>query len=381
VSVGGDLTTASGFSFDVVDKGYSYYYNNSKNSVAGRSPGNSSGTGASHGGQGGVLGEVSSASCYDSYSNPTDLGSASGKSGGFKYGAGAILLSVVGEFRHDGSARASASEGNAAGGSISVTAGSLSGSGSFLANGGTASSKNWCGGGGGRIAIRLTSADCTRASFADRWSGSVFASGGANSSYKNEQAVYCGGAGTVYLEFAADEGHGSLVVDGSGVGRSRCSGVSGAAVLPSGTDAHFGSIAINTRGRLGLVANSRVTVPSFDLVASDGGEFASLRFLGGGELASSRARDELKVSNYAFEAYGAVAFPSGLSVSGTGSLVLGAWSSVDGNLTVRSLRLGLSRVAAGTYTAAQLEEAYGYVSGNGTVVVSTSGDGVRIFLR
>ncbi len=144
---------------------------------------------------------------YDSVFSPSLPGCSGYYGNGSSASGGVILLTVSGHFTLDGSmsacgtpvtARADQNNAGGAGGTICVTAGSMSGSGSMSADGGSISSTQ---GGGGRIAIRLTSAnadfsrmDLTRITASGRCYGSHSTSANGNSS-----------PGTIYLQSSADQ--------------------------------------------------------------------------------------------------------------------------------------------------------------------------------
>ena len=92
--------------------------------------------------------------------------------------------------------RADQNNAGGAGGSIDITAGSISGTGTIIANGGSISSTQ---GGGGRIAIKLTSPG---ADFSHLVMTNVVASGRTYGNTANERTT--SSAGTVYLQTAAD---------------------------------------------------------------------------------------------------------------------------------------------------------------------------------
>ncbi len=152
--------------------------------------------GGSHGGEGAGL----SLSTYGSVTNPTALGSG-GRSGyGATPGGGAIVLSVTDHVTVNGVIGADAShiggsDRRGAGGSIYITAASLSGTGTIRANGGN----GYLGGGGGRVAVVLTSGS-------DFGDVAIRAFGG--------DASEDGAAGTIYLKHAGHgAGLGELVID------------------------------------------------------------------------------------------------------------------------------------------------------------------------
>jgi hypothetical protein len=173
--------------------------------------------GGSHGGLGGSGGGTPNAT-YGSTTNPTDLGSGGGRptTGAFLRGgnggglvdidAGNIV--VNGSIVADGAGPLNA--GGGSGGSISLTllpGGTVSGSGTIQANGGSAAVASTSGGGGGRVAIR----DFATMTLS---SNNVRAFPG--------DAISDGGAGTVYLESAAQaDGHGDLIINSGNIASAR----------------------------------------------------------------------------------------------------------------------------------------------------------------
>ena len=147
---------------------------------------------------------------------PIDLGSGGGLCSGSGYsgaggkGGGAIKLSVSGSLNVDGSISTEGangvtkfdyswnyySSGGGSGGSIYLTAGTVTGTGTITANGGISPSCEYSGGGGsgGRIALYYDT---------DLFTGSITAQGGSGYRY--------GGAGTIYKK-ASSQSHGDLIV-------------------------------------------------------------------------------------------------------------------------------------------------------------------------
>ncbi|NLB54567.1 MAG: hypothetical protein GX811_02160, partial [Lentisphaerae bacterium] len=201
VEVGGNFTLGSGGTIDVISKGYS----------AGNGPGAGVAThgAGSHGGIGIYRTDTGTPGYAPGYGNmfaPTNCGSG-GRSTPLP-GGGAVRLLVNGSVRIDGVIKAespSTDSGNArtgSGGSVWITAGSLTGSGLISANGGSAD----CGGGGGRIAVHLTGAS----SDFSNWDGFITTYGGTSRSSGGMVAS----AGTVYLEtLAHTPGQGVLIID------------------------------------------------------------------------------------------------------------------------------------------------------------------------
>ena len=203
VDVGGDMTIGQDAAINLTKKGY----------AAGKGPGYPGGhTGAAHGGQADASGNGVNSLCYGSIASPIRLGS-----GGEKYesqGGGALRLTVAGSLTHAGAIEADGrtylANGTlgtyygAAGGSVWITAGSLSGAGLVSASSGR--QNNNYHGGGGRVSLVLTDANADFSAF----TGEVKATSTYNGGYKAN-------SGTVYYETAADgAGHGKVVVDGYG---------------------------------------------------------------------------------------------------------------------------------------------------------------------
>lgn len=384
VSVGGNLETGAGFSIDVTGKGYSTYITAKGGAaLAGPEPGGTTGTpGASHGGQGGLKSALASGQCAGMYDNPTMLGSAAGKASAFKKGGGAVVLSVGGTFVHNGSVLANGAKGGAAGGSVNVTACQFIGGGQICVCGGTHDTANYAGGGGGRIAVHLTDPEFDREVFAERWAGRFSADGGANSNFKTSDSVYMGGAGTVYIEFAGDEGRGDLIIDSSQVKLQKCVGVAGAAVVESGVVMNLRSLAVNTRGILGIKAGGVVSLPTFGAVTTDGGEYAAIRLLNGGKLTSELPHDKLNIASYTLESYGVNVLEALVNLDEGGQLKVAAQSdAVARHLTLDGLKVNGERLANGEHDVAELAAKYEQISGTGTIRITGKGNVFTITIR
>lgn len=144
-------------------------------------------------------------------------------------GGGVLKLVVDGALTIDGTVTSvggtSSYDGQGSGGSINITAGSLSGSGTMSASGCKATSATTAfinmdymlkhrgvksASAGGRIAVRLTGSG---ASFSNHWIENIFATGALNMSGNAVFSNGCASAGTVYLQTAADgEGGGTVYV-------------------------------------------------------------------------------------------------------------------------------------------------------------------------
>ena len=143
---------------------------------------------------------------FDSVLNPSMPGGSSYR--GFRAG-GVFRLTVGGELALNGviSSDGSGARGNGdttdkqaapAGGTLNLSLGSISGTGSITAQGGCGKYNYAGGAGGGRVAVRLTGNGST---FSDYWKTNITAYGVSFSGNNNGKAS---SAGTVYLQDASD---------------------------------------------------------------------------------------------------------------------------------------------------------------------------------
>jgi len=155
--------------------------------------------GGSHGGQGANRNEGLPATTYGSVTNPTALGSGGRTTADLTFGGGAIVVVSSGAMTLDGTISANAAEsGNrvGAGGSVNITATTLTGGGTIRAN----STDGYLSGGGGRIAVRLTTGTDFGSMAFEAFAGTGTSGNGA--------------AGTVYLKHAGHgAGRGDVIVD------------------------------------------------------------------------------------------------------------------------------------------------------------------------
>ncbi len=187
LTVGGDLSIASGVQITATGKGYASGYPNGV-------------TAGTHGGSVTAWSQV-----YGDFRNPTDIGAGGGSSG--LTGGGAIRIVVTGTATVDGQllARPSASDKEnhifGAGGSIWLSAMSIEGSGLINASGYGSQAGGRSGGGGGRVALYVTGEDSMSFPLAN-----VTATGTVGAWNKS------GGAGTVFVKTRVQT-NGTLVVD------------------------------------------------------------------------------------------------------------------------------------------------------------------------
>ena len=195
--------------------------------------GNSGGTYGGHGGPSG--GSANPGSIYGDLRKPLDYGS----NGGGDHGkAGGVVNMRVGELILDGLVDASGGSaprgsGAGSGGSIYVTANTLTGQGTFRVHGGTCSGGSGGGGGGGRMAIVTKSSN--------RFQGIYDAAGGSGPS--------TGAAGTVFLRQQQDN-YDTVIISSSGALPS---------VLPSvPTNYNFDELRLFSSGTLSVTSKLRV---------------------------------------------------------------------------------------------------------------------------
>jgi len=219
--------------------------------------------GGSYGGQGEAGGNT-----YGSYNAPLNSGSAGaspdtchGPSGN---GGGVVVLNVTGSLTLNGSILASGTAGSlngggGSGGSVYITAPSLTGAGAIDASGGACNGlQPLTGGGGGRIAVMASTAS---------FSGSIRAYGGSGVSY--------GSPGTIYLKPSGTNG--TLVVNNNG---NVPVGVTYLGTPTSSGTYTFDSIYTAGKSSVTFVSFSTVTVVSPGNVFGDG-DFTSTATVNG----------------------------------------------------------------------------------------------------
>lgn len=275
---------------------------------------------------------------YGSVFDPQDFGSSPTRS--FLAG-GAINMAVVGNLDLEGRVTASGlssdntSDGVApsSGGSVKMSIGSLTGTGSITACAGAGRYAYAGGGAGGRIAIKLTDA---KAAIPDTI---VVNAGGSYGYAFNAKATKLGSAGTVYIETATD-------------------GAKGGTITIS-----------NWKDRSMSEFTSATVFPTTPIVAYNNGD-AVADFNDANLIVTNNAIAEVSVAALKMRSF-AVAANSKLDLFGN-------------TLTVMSAKLGDTTLAAGTYTAG--DTALGdFVSdsvGGGSLVVTGSAKrGLTILFR
>ncbi len=224
-------------SIDATGRGY----------AAGEGPGAAAidgyGSSAGHGGDGaqGYWGTPGNA--YGSITAPDTLGSGASWAGG-----GAVRLTVSNAVQIDGAIRVDAFDNDAAHGGSGA---SIGGGGTLSANGSGDNHGRPGQGAGGRIALVQTAGD---ASYADLTAGGL-----TIEAFSGDSNICTGGAGTIYVEKAADtDGQGELVVDNGtpALGFYQLASVRGTPV--SGT---FSQLTVQNMGVATVNAGDTLTLP------------------------------------------------------------------------------------------------------------------------
>ena len=272
VSVGGDFTLGASAKIDVIGRGYN----------VGRCPAGS---------QVGVHAASARGTYSAVYGNvlaPEDIGSG-GESGNknTSSGGGAVKLSVAGAAVIDGTIAANAAsqrlsganpeKGFGAGGSIFITASSISGSGkvdvSARPDGVSETSYTGYAGSGGRMALVATSGEVTIPMAKLRADGSW--------------GSYSAGAGTIYLKNASDT-NGSLLIGNNAVSWSyqvRYVQKGGCTLVKPGETWTFDHVYVRDYGILSVPPNATLVLPGgFESVSSltdSSTPFCGILYLGG----------------------------------------------------------------------------------------------------
>jgi hypothetical protein len=186
-----EVRVETGGSIDVSGKGYSSNASYPGETTAG------DGTGGSHIGRGGWWNERYGAT-YGSVYRPQEAGAASGTNpsgaGGGVVRIDAPVVVVNGTIRANGAV----SDRSGAGGSVWITTGRMSGSGSIETNGG----QGYYGiGGGGALAIEYTDATSTLPTLSSRTGPNK---PGGNGRYGGAGSIYVKGAGSTYGDLTID---------------------------------------------------------------------------------------------------------------------------------------------------------------------------------
>ena len=281
VSVGGDFTLGSGARIDAIGLGYN----------VGRYPA------GSQVGVHAATGRGTYAAVYGNVYAPEDIGSG-GENGNknTSAGGGAVKLAVAGSAVIDGTIAANAcsqrlsganpEKGYGAGGSVFVTAGSISGSGTVDVSarplGLSETAYTGYPGSGGRMALVATSGSVTIPM--------------ANLLANGSLGGYSAGAGTIFLKDAADT-NGSLLVGNNAIGWSfvvRYPRKDGCTCVKPGETWTFDHVYVRDSGILSVPANATLSLPggfeSVPSLTSSSTPLCGLLYLGG--TISLPAREE-----------------------------------------------------------------------------------------
>lgn len=322
------------------------------------SPGDGTQRGIAHGGNGGCYVSVyGDGTNYGSYATPTTLGSGAYT----KNGGGAIHLTVIGDLQLDGRITAvggppQASEQAPSGGSIWITANTVSGTGIVTAAAGPLTSAR-AGGGGGRVAVRLTDPASSYQSFTNAFRGTLTAPG-TRTTHTSPTLYPAGAAGTVYVETPADSGRGALILhNGTWTTNS-----SGTARIVSNDTWNVATLYLQSGGRVGIMRGGTLHLPTYTSIVSDGHVLNLLRLDDGGTLFSDVTNETLVATNFNLGAYGTNTFSAGITVKAPSVF------TVDGDFTISGrLSLDGARILPGTYAASALSPR---VAGAGVIHVS-----------
>lgn len=353
LSVGGNLETGPEFTFDGRGKGYK--------SCGGPSAGQG-GTktkyqyGVAHGGEGGWYWDQATSfrygTVYDSMTEPNDLGS----SGLNQRGGGLIHIEVAGDFIHAGALTVQGAAGSdtavvGTGGSVYISARTLTGAGSINACCGTSSIYS-PGSGGGRIAIDVRETegyDAFRAGF----TGAITAHSGVFGSTKYPKNRLYGGPGTIYVKTASDR-HGTLVLDNANTGSSLTYDEYSSAKVLSAETWTLDRLYLSRCGRLAVAGT--IELPNPAAIISDGAVKNHIR-LDGGALVFTELSDgaDYPLSDYDLVIREASEIPYTLVFSPDCTLRF----LKPVTLTVHRLCIGGVYFERGVYTTAEINEKVG----------------------
>ena len=259
VRAGGKVTTVSQKSLTLTVEGDVLVEKDGEISALGMGYATNAGPGGSKAGNVSGMhgGRVSKASdsqhCYGSITRPIAFGSGSGSAGN-GCGGGAVRMVVHGELANNGVITAdggAAAYYSGAGGSVWIEAKTLSGTGTFSANGGISADAGTQGapGSGGRVALWLTGEGADFEDFEN--AGGRFEAFGGKVKGKTVQDSSGGGAGTVYLQTGAQLEHeGTLVIDNGGANTFETEICAGGIGEEDVIDTEVGDVIIRNGGKL-----------------------------------------------------------------------------------------------------------------------------------
>ncbi len=324
--------------------------------------------GAGHGGRGGIaVNGTAGGACYGSVNAPREPGSGGGGATGGT-GGGVIHLAVTdtlvvaGRLSADGSAPANINHSGGSGGSIWVTAGAITGSGTISADGGNAAAPG--GGGGGRIAIAAATLD---------FAGTTTAFGGSGGQR--------GGAGSVLL---LQGSHGELRLDNGGLPAGARSELTDTQQLAAGVLVTGGAV---LEGPPRLVVAGDLEITATGSIAADGSGFTHGTGPGAGSSSGGGGhggRGGGGASGFGGgTTYGSTFFPATAGSGGSGAtggaggglvrLTIQGQARIDGHLGSDGTAPAITSHGAGAGGAIRLTTAS--LTGSGTITAAGGSSG------
>ena len=254
LDVSGNVTVSAGGAISATGKGYSKKQGPGRSGTTGNVPG-------MHAGR--VYKANATVHCYGSITRPVNYGSGGGANNASD-GGGAVKLTIAGSMVNNGSVEANGARTvsgyySGCGGSVWVTANSLSGAGSFAANGGLADldAQQAGMGSGGRVSLWLTGPGNDFSSF----TGQATAFGGRKTS-GSTNSTKAGAPGTVYFKTGDQAYNEGLLVISNDIASAYTTEIAANStdgMTADVTDTDVGSVLIGANGRL-EITNATLTV-------------------------------------------------------------------------------------------------------------------------
>ena len=326
--VNGNLTAKEGVSIDMTGMGYGL--------ARGPDGATNESSGGTHGGWGTTTGRAENGvKPYGSIVDPLTYGTGGlqDNSGNSSSGGGVVRIEVGGALTMDGSIRANGKDFNhyaGAGGSVNITAASLSGGENAVieANGGKASNGT-TGAAGGRIAVKLTGEGADFSGYLGAMTAYGFCKGMAGETTKR------GAAGTVYRQTAAQGATGGTLIVDNGEASDSTATLLGDRV----EGLAFGDVIIRNKARVKLADGATLTVSGnfANSATFAAGAGSTVAFTGTGESVVSGNTTFVNLS--CATPGKTILFASGSTQKVTGKLAL---ESADEKITVRSTEDGLA---------------------------------------
>jgi len=158
-----------------------------------------------------------------------------------------------------------------------------------------------------------------------------------------------GANGTIYVEAPGDNGAGTLRFYDKGYGPTATyPDTIGCAPVTENQTWPVSRIILEQTGRIGVMTNGVLRIPSFSCIESDGAAMNALCLLGG-TIENATEGDVLDLSDFNLDSRGDNVFKWKVVLKSNRTL-----STVDGNLTLGGLRIDNRRIAQGAYTADEI---------------------------